>query len=240
SRTLDLLEHLRGRRGRRQPLVDPDDEEVEALTWAELEALTARVDAPPRDGDLEAPDAPGREDPWDAAGEPPAAHPPASRPEEAVDDEVLPAGSWDRDAPASGSSAAPEGSPGESSEESPEESTEESPEDTDEPEDAPRSRRRRRRAGAGRDDGGVPGQEELLPEPERPEAGADADGRTATGAVPDGAAGAAGAGPDDDAAATGDGDDTARRGARRSGGARRGARPGVPSWDDIVFGQRRD
>ncbi len=175
GRTLDLLDHLRGRRGRRQPLADPedpDDEELEALTWAELEALTSGR------GERGGAGTPGAEDPWDAAGEPPAAHPPASRPEEATDATVLapaePAADPDPAEPAGPAAAA----------------------------DEPSRRRRRRRGPAAAGDpapadGGVPGQEELLP--------ADAGTDPAAPRAP-----------------------------------RRGARPGVPSWDDIVFGQKRD
>ncbi|MEJ5914207.1 septation protein SepH [Pseudokineococcus sp. 1T1Z-3] len=198
SRTLDLLEALRGRRGRRQPLADPDDEAVEALTWAELEALSARVEVSDDHREDHRGDADGRGGggPWDAAGDPPAAHPPASRPQDATDDEVL----------VPRPPAAGQEQPGEG--------------DLEEPQ---RGRRRRRRAASRADDAGVPGQEELIPLPEAAteQAGADEqdDGAHEAGAQEDGGAEAAG---------------------RRRDGARRGARAGVPSWDDIVFGQRRD
>ncbi|WP_298989181.1 septation protein SepH [uncultured Pseudokineococcus sp.] len=197
GRTLDLLEHLRGRRGRRQPLADPDDEELEALTWAELEALTG-----PR-ADQEADEEAGGgsegagEDPWDAAGEPPAAHPPASRPEEAVDDGVLALEPLPEAVDAEPATAAADAAPADADDDA-----------------SPAPRRRRRRGGARpAEDEGVPGQEELLPEPPRPPAaGADEEG-----GVP--------------------ADEAERPRPRPS---RRGARPSVPSWDDIVFGQRKD
>lgn len=212
SRTLDLLEHLRGRRGRRQPLADPDDEELEALTWAELEALTGpRAEDPDgagdagTDDDAAGEDAAGDagaagEDPWDAAGEPPAAHPPDSRPEEAVDDGVLalqPLAEAPARAAGTGSAA---------------------PSDADADEDDAPAPRRRRRRGTARpvEDEGVPGQEELLPEPPRPP---DPSGGGAEGQ---------GGGTGDDASPA------------RTRPSRRGARPSVPSWDDIVFGQRKD
>jgi len=212
GRTLDLLEHLRGRRGRRQPLADPDDDELEALTWAELEALTGG-DGPVEDeGAAGAGGEPVGEDPWDAAGEPPAAHPPASRPEEALDDGVLALEPL-------ADAGVPDGRAGDD------------PQGPDRggPEEEPSSRsRRRRRRGAtgsrGVEDEGVPGQEELLPEPPRPsgdDRSGGADARATDEAPEDSADGA-------------DGD------APRQRPARRGARPSVPSWDDIVFGQRRD
>ncbi|HEX5534344.1 MAG TPA: septation protein SepH [Actinomycetales bacterium] len=71
-RTVELLDQLRERRGRRQPLAAPD----EIDQFDEFDEL----------GDLDGMDA-------DAGHaleqEPPAAHPPASRPDEAVDAEIL-------------------------------------------------------------------------------------------------------------------------------------------------------
>ncbi|MFV0459859.1 MAG: septation protein SepH [Actinomycetales bacterium] len=70
ARTLDLLDALRGRRGRRQP-VDSDDDQPDLVD--------ALLDA---EGSL-AEDAPD-------LGDPPPAHPPASRPADAVDAAILP------------------------------------------------------------------------------------------------------------------------------------------------------
>jgi hypothetical protein len=62
DRTVDLLEALRGRRGRRQPVLEGDE--------------------PPTQGDLV-------DELLEGADAPPPAHPPASRPEEALDAEIL-------------------------------------------------------------------------------------------------------------------------------------------------------
>lgn len=62
DRTVDLLDALRGRRGRRQPVLEGDEE--------------------PTQGDLV-------DELLEDADAPPPAHPPASRPDEAVDAEVL-------------------------------------------------------------------------------------------------------------------------------------------------------
>ncbi len=222
GRTLDLLEHLRGRRGRRQPLADPDDEELEALTWAELEALTSEA-GPAVGGAAGAEDGSVLgEDPWDAAGEPPAAHPPASRPEEALDDGVLAL------EPLDGVAAPDGGAPAEDADAAPDEETAGADRDGSEGEPSARSRRRRRRGQSARasEEEGVPGQEELMPEPPRPTSprptGAD------RARDEDGAAAAEGSASQDD------GEPAPPRPARR------GARPSVPSWDDIVFGQKRD
>jgi hypothetical protein len=70
ARTLDLLDALRGRRGRRQPVLPLDDEDDQVdLTDAEPTDETGPH--------------------LEAISLPPAAHPPASRPDEAVDAEVL-------------------------------------------------------------------------------------------------------------------------------------------------------
>ena len=63
DRTVDLLDALRGRRGKRQPVLDGEGEPEQGDLVDEL---------------LEGADAP-----------PPAAHPPASRPDEATDAEIL-------------------------------------------------------------------------------------------------------------------------------------------------------
>lgn len=73
ERTVELLDALRGRRGRRQPLADPEAEAVQGDLVDEL-----LQDAAPPD-----------EDPDEGFDDPPPAHPPASRPEEAVDAEIL-------------------------------------------------------------------------------------------------------------------------------------------------------
>jgi hypothetical protein len=71
TRTLDLLDALRGRRGRRQAVLVEDDLDDLTLDMHDVASL----------------------DPFEIldglVGLPPAAHPPASRPEEAVDAEVL-------------------------------------------------------------------------------------------------------------------------------------------------------
>jgi hypothetical protein len=75
ERTVELLDALRGRRGRRQPIADPDADPVQGDLVDELLQ------------DAEAPAANPRDD--DGHDDPPPAHPPASRPEEAVDAEIL-------------------------------------------------------------------------------------------------------------------------------------------------------
>jgi hypothetical protein len=78
-RTVDLLDQLRERRGRRQPLASPDEME----DFDEFGELGEFDDLARLDG-MDDPDA------GHAAGEePPAAHPPASRPDQAVDAEIL-------------------------------------------------------------------------------------------------------------------------------------------------------
>jgi len=136
ARTLDLLDALRDRRGRRQPLVLEEDDELADL-------------------------------PAEEPGEPlpPAAHPPASRPQEAVDAEVL---------------ALPEASPSELADDA---STE--PGDEAAPAEA--------------GDAAQPAATE--PEPAQQAAG---------------------------------GED------RRGGRSKKNKRPAVPSWDEIVFGAKRE
>jgi hypothetical protein len=75
-RTVDLLDQLRERRGRRQPLASPD----EIGDFDEL-AEFGELGDPYGMDHLDAGHAPEQE--------PPAAHPPASRPDEAVDAEIL-------------------------------------------------------------------------------------------------------------------------------------------------------
>jgi hypothetical protein len=86
GQTVDLLEELRGRRGRRQPVLTPE----------ELAAEDDEADAV-------------------AAADPPAAHPPASRPDEAVDAEILAlpeqAVGGSADEPEAGDGPEPEGEP---------------------------------------------------------------------------------------------------------------------------------
>lgn len=77
ERTVELLDALRGRRGRRQPLADPEAEAVQGDLVDEL----LQDAAPP----VEHPD----EDRDERLDDPPPAHPPASRPEEALDAEIL-------------------------------------------------------------------------------------------------------------------------------------------------------
>ncbi|MFC5998258.1 septation protein SepH [Quadrisphaera sp. GCM10027208] len=142
ARTLDLLDALRERRGRRQPVLPLDDD------------------------DDAADDADDAED-VDGGGLPPAAHPPASRPEELADAELL---------------ALPQASPGDE------------------------------------------GRDLHL------EAGTEDDARTATAVSSD-------AGSDSVAEAE---QPTASAPAGPAGRPRRGRRPAVPSWDEIVFGAKRD
>ncbi len=73
ERTVELLDALRGRRGRRQPLADPDADPVQGDLVDEL-LQDAEAPADPHD---------------DGHDDPPPAHPPASRPQEAVDAEIL-------------------------------------------------------------------------------------------------------------------------------------------------------
>ena len=136
DRTVDLLDALRGRRGKRQPVLDGEGEPEQGDLVDEL---------------LEGADAP-----------PPAAHPPASRPDEATDAEIL---------------ALPEPAAA-----------------ADEP--------------TGADD--------------------EIDLTDATAPEPDDATTPE---PDDDAAPV------SRRQSRSRGKQRRAS---VPSWDDIVFGARKD
>jgi hypothetical protein len=74
ERTVELLDALRGRRGRRQPLADPEGESVQGDLVDEL----LQDSAPPDEVE-----------PAGTHDDPPPAHPPASRPQEAVDAEIL-------------------------------------------------------------------------------------------------------------------------------------------------------
>ncbi len=158
-RTVDLLDQLRERRGRRQPLASPD--EIEGLD--EFDDL-ARLDG------MDDPDAGHtREE------EPPAAHPPASRPDQAVDAEIL---------------ALPEP------------------------------------AGAGRRDRGT--ADEAATEPAAVESSAQEQDEQGSS---DGSASAKESGRSPQP----------KRGARQAKpGKAKAKRPSVPSWDEIVFGAKKD
>ncbi|GAB2679751.1 septation protein SepH [Thalassiella azotivora] len=178
--TVDLLEELRGRRGRRQPVATP--EEGDDLL-----------------GEL---------------GLPPAAHPPASRPDTAHDAEILalpdpaapalePARDRRRAADDAQEATAPAG---------------EASEPDEGPDDA---------AGAGSDDGSGDGSADDVV-PGDPAAGGDepattdAEGGRAEGGSPRREPAVVPAAP------------------RRQSGKGKARRPSVPSWDEIVFGARKD
>lgn len=89
ERTVELLDALRGRRGRRQPLADPEGVTVQGDLVDEL----LQDAAPPHEareaGEADEAGEAGEAGEPEAHDDPPAAHPPASRPDEAVDAEIL-------------------------------------------------------------------------------------------------------------------------------------------------------
>ncbi len=163
--TVDLLDTLRERRGRRQWVPDAGDE-ADGLDPLERAVDQLRVRA-------------------EALGEPPAAHPPRSRPEQLEDAELLALPELPPGQPAPAEPAAPA-----------------------------------RQAPVTRREGGPPATTVPSPSPGR--------------AVPGSRPGVGHRAPTDpldlDAAAETD----------RTSAARRTRRASVPSWDDIVFGSRRD
>lgn len=243
GRTLDLLDQLRSRRGRRQPLADPESDpgsadDVEALTWAELEALTAPADDP---GDVEddADDAPVDAQAVAEAGDPPAAHPPASHPEEATDAWVLelpeaPGGGETVVADAEAGSGedrwpAGEVTPGGDAEEPVRQA----------PDDAPAS------AGTSSADAGRASSRRRRPRTERRSMPAAQGGPASPTSSPTrdagtedagtGGGGTGGGGTDDGGEAPRTSQPEAPKGE-----SKRSRRPSVPSWDDIMFGAKRD
>ena len=171
--TVDLLDTLRERRGRRQWVPDAGDE-ADGLDPLERAVDQLRVRA-------------------EALGEPPAAHPPRSRPEQLEDAELL---------------ALPELPPGQPAPAEPAGQARSSPPAPARP--APATRR----------EGGPPATTVPSPSP----------ARAVTGSRP-GVGHRAPTDPLDlDAAAETD----------RTSASRRTRRASVPSWDDIVFGSRRD
>ncbi len=184
--TVDLLDTLRERRGRRQLLPDPDDEQEppDALEVA-VDQLRVRAEA---------------------LGEPPAAHPPRSRPAQLEDAEVL--ALPEASAPPHGSHPAPPSGSHPASHPAP-------------PAVKPSAPRPSPPA-SGSTRTSVP-QTAPVARPAVADASAPARPASLQHPVPD---------PLDlDAAADRD---------RDRGPVRRGRRASVPSWDDIVFGSRRD
>jgi hypothetical protein len=168
---VDLLDTLRERRGRRnRPLTE--DEELAGAPDPVREAIDSLLSRA------------------DAMGEPPAAHPARSRPQEAIDGEVL---------------LLPEQLPIHTGED------DESPEPPEPPAPPTSKKRPAKRAPRGRSNGG-----------------------NSNGTGSDAGSGSATAEPAPAEA------EPATTGAGSHGTARKQRRASVPSWDDIVFGQRRD